>query len=85
MSSPQLPAVTGELRFHELQSAVFRNARLLRVWVPPGYDNAENGEHRFPVLYLNDGQNLFQAETSYRSGRRTKLRTASYERAKFRH
>jgi predicted alpha/beta superfamily hydrolase len=65
MSSPQLPAVTGELRFHELQSAVFRNARLLRVWVPPGYDNAENGEHRFPVLYLNDGQNLFQAETSY--------------------
>jgi predicted alpha/beta superfamily hydrolase len=65
MSSPQLPDVTGELRFHELQSAVFRNARLLRVWVPPGYDNAENGEHRFPVLYLNDGQNLFQAETSY--------------------
>ena len=65
MSSPQLPNVAGELRLHELKSAVFRNRRLLRVWVPPGYGDPENSGRRFPVLYLNDGQNLFQPETSY--------------------
>ena len=65
MSSPQLPGVTGDLRFHELKSAVFRNVRLLRVWLPPGYDDPTNNSRVYPVLYLNDGQNLFQAETSY--------------------
>ncbi|HTA48880.1 MAG TPA: alpha/beta hydrolase-fold protein, partial [Verrucomicrobiae bacterium] len=56
---------TGDLRLHEFQSRVFRNTRFLRVWLPPNYDDAENSGRRYPVLYLNDGQNLFEAASSY--------------------
>jgi enterochelin esterase-like enzyme len=56
---------TGDLRLHEFRSRVFRNTRFLRVWLPPGYDEAENAGRHYPVLYLNDGQNLFEAATSY--------------------
>jgi len=58
-------AATGDLRLHEFQSRVFRNTRFLRVWLPPDYDDAENSGRHYPVLYLNDGQNLFEAATSY--------------------
>ncbi len=34
--------------------------RDLLVWLPPGYDRAENAERSYPVLYMMDGQNLFQ-------------------------
>ena len=30
------------------------------VWLPPGYDAPENKDRRYPVLYLQDGQNIFQ-------------------------
>jgi enterochelin esterase-like enzyme len=59
------PGATGDLRLHEFRSRIFRNTRCLRVWLPPGYDDAENAGRHYPVLYLNDGQNLFEAETSY--------------------
>jgi predicted alpha/beta superfamily hydrolase len=55
----------GQLRLHELQSGIFRNTRLLRVWVPPGYDQPENNSRQYPVFYLNDGQNLFDPATAY--------------------
>ena len=58
-------SVTGELRLHEFQSKIFQNTRLLRVWLPPGYDQPENDGRRCPVLYLNDGQNLFDPATAY--------------------
>lgn len=56
--------VVGELELHELTSRVFGNTRTLRVWLPPGYSEPENLDRRYPVLYLNDGQNLFDAETA---------------------
>jgi enterochelin esterase-like enzyme len=56
---------TGDLRLHEFRSRIFRNTRFLRVWLPPGYEDAENAGRRYPVLYLNDGQNLFEAEISF--------------------
>jgi len=55
----------GELRLHEFRSRTFRNNRFLRVWVPAGYDLAENSGKRYPVFYLNDGQNLFESATSF--------------------
>jgi predicted alpha/beta superfamily hydrolase len=58
-------AVTGELRLYEFRSRIFRNTRFLRVWLPPGYDDPANADRRYPVLYLNDGQNLFEAATSF--------------------
>src|SRR5271165_2279653 len=57
--------LTGELRLHELQSRIFRNTRMLRVWLPPGYSASENQARHYPVFYLNDGQNLFDPETAY--------------------
>jgi enterochelin esterase-like enzyme len=56
---------TGDLRIHEFRSRVFRNTRFLRVWLPPGYDDAANQGRRYPVLYLNDGQNLFEPSTAF--------------------
>lgn len=56
---------TGDLRLHSFRSRVFRNTRFLRVWLPPGYDDPENARKRYPVLYLNDGQNLFESATSF--------------------
>jgi len=55
----------GELRLHEFASRIFRNHRMLRVWLPPGYNLAENGNRHYPVFYLNDGQNLFDPATSF--------------------
>ena len=56
---------TGDLRIHEFHSAIFGNSRFLRVWLPPGYDDKENKTRRYPVLYLNDGQNLFESSTAF--------------------
>ena len=59
------PGAVGDLRLHEFQSRVFRNTRFLRVWLPPGYDDAQNAARRYPILYLNDGQNLFEPATAF--------------------
>lgn len=56
---------TGDLRLHKFRSRIFRNTRFLRVWLPPGYDDAANQVRHYPVLYLNDGQNLFEASTAF--------------------
>jgi putative MATE family efflux protein len=36
--------------------------RTIRVYLPPGY---QSGNRRYPVLYMHDGQNLFDDATSY--------------------
>src|SRR6202044_1695168 len=38
----------------------------LVVYLPPMYE--AEGERRFPVLYMQDGQNLFDPETSFIKG-----------------
>lgn len=53
---------SGTLWLHELDSKIFGNARLVRVWLPPNYNVSANG---YPVLYLNDGQNLFDPATAF--------------------
>ncbi len=42
---------------HSLDSDVRNESRTFRVFLPPGY--AENGLRRYPVLYMQDGQNMF--------------------------
>jgi predicted alpha/beta superfamily hydrolase len=37
--------------------------RIVDVWLPPQYQ--QNPEQRFPVLYMHDGQNLFDGSLSY--------------------
>jgi predicted alpha/beta superfamily hydrolase len=58
-------SATGDLRLHEFRSRIFRNTRFLRVWLPPGYDDPAISGRRYPVLYLNDGQNLFESSTAF--------------------
>ena len=59
---PSLSSVIGDLRLHEFHSRIFRNTRTLRVWLPPSY---EGDGARYPVFYLNDGQNLFDQVTAF--------------------
>jgi len=54
----------GQFRKHnQFRSRFLRNQRDLIVYVPPGYD--EQPQRRFPVLYLHDGQNLFDRATAF--------------------
>jgi hypothetical protein len=41
----------------DVQSAFLGPSRHVEVWLPPGYDSA--AATRYPVLYMHDGQNLF--------------------------
>ena len=45
-----------------LESPQLQNKRALRIYLPPSY--AENSAKRYPVLYMHDGQNLFDAKTA---------------------
>jgi predicted alpha/beta superfamily hydrolase len=55
--------VTGDLRTHELTSRALAAARTVAVWLPPKYERDTTS--RFPVLYLHDGQNLFDTATAF--------------------
>ena len=46
---------------HTHTSAIFGNERKIRVLLPDGYADAANKDRRYPVLYLLDGQNVFDA------------------------
>ena len=41
---------------------VLNRERTVRIYLPPGY---ETSQRRFPVLYMHDGQNLFDDATAY--------------------
>jgi len=45
-----------------IASPQLHNQRALRIWLPPSY--AREPERRYPVLYMHDGQNLFDAGTA---------------------
>jgi predicted alpha/beta superfamily hydrolase len=53
--------VSGDLQIHPLASKIFSNTRSIRVLLPPDYYAAKNSSKRYPVLYMLDGQNLFDA------------------------
>ena len=49
---------------HDIPSLYLGATRRITVWLPPGY-NRRLSRYRYPVLYLNDGQNLFEPERSF--------------------
>lgn len=55
--------VTGTIRHHHAFPSVHVAPRNVDVWLPPGYD--ANPDTRYPVLYVQDGQNAFDPTTSY--------------------
>ena len=85
MTSPE-PSLAGALRrlFRvEKRRIAIRRGRIERfddfsrpvtVYLPPGYDE---GKERYPVLYMQDGQNLFDAERAYIPGQHWRLKEAA--------
>jgi predicted alpha/beta superfamily hydrolase len=59
----ELPGVTGTLRRHENFASKLVAPRHVDVWLPPGYERERR--RRYPVLYMHDGQNLFDPQLSY--------------------
>ena len=49
--------------------------RKVTIYLPPGY--AERDERRYPVLYMHDGQNLFEADRAYIPGQHWRLKEAA--------
>lgn len=57
------PVVCSEADLHEVVSRNGSRRHGCRVYLPPGY--AENTLQRFPVVYMQDGNNLFFPQESY--------------------
>lgn len=59
--------LTGDIRVHKnFHSKILDNDRDVLVYLPPGYDATKNT--RYSILYLHDGQNLFDGATSFIPG-----------------
>lgn len=70
--STSIPAIDASLhprlRLHRsFRSKYLPSDRDVIVYVPPRYD--DEPERTYPVLYLHDGQNLFDGRTSFVPGR----------------
>ena len=62
---PKEHSVLGELEIITINSKVFKNIRNLRVWLPANYFAPVNRTKHYPVLYMQDGQNLFDEATAF--------------------
>ena len=61
-ATAKLPeAELGKLDRLRLYSPEMCDTVTVDVWTPPGYTSAE----RYPVIYMHDGQNLFDATTTW--------------------
>lgn len=60
----------------DFESQILGNKRQLTIYVPPGYD--DRAERRYPVLYMQDGQNLFDNFRAF-GGQAWRLRDAADE------
>ncbi len=57
------PQIVGNYRVHEgFHSRYLRYDRKVIVWLPPSYEN--DADKRYPVLYMQDGQQVFDPLTS---------------------
>ena len=61
---PGKVTLTGNFRLHKkFESKILGNNRTIIVYLPPDYETA--ADRHYPVLYMQDGQNLFDASTSF--------------------
>lgn len=56
-------ASAGKIARHYVYSPEMRETITVDVWTPEGYPSADG--HRYPVIYMHDGQNLFDASTTW--------------------
>ncbi|HEX5136685.1 MAG TPA: alpha/beta hydrolase-fold protein [Planctomycetota bacterium] len=57
------PATGSFSPLMEIDSRILGRTHLVRAYLPPGYDG--NPLRRFPVLYMQDGKNLFFPEEAF--------------------
>jgi predicted alpha/beta superfamily hydrolase len=63
----EIHTLTGNVTSHpDFHSRILGVARRIWVYLPPSYDS--DPERRFPVLYLQDGQNVFDGATAFLAG-----------------
>ncbi len=56
--------VLGRLDYYtDVKSKYLERTHTIAVWLPPGYDDSP--DRRYPVLYMHDGQNLFDPRQSF--------------------
>ncbi len=63
---PQKPEQTirGKVEYHrQLSGEGLNHSRDIIVWLPPSYD--KNVKKHYPVLYMHDGQNIFDPTTAF--------------------
>jgi len=82
-TAPAAPSNADEplhprLHLHQdFTSRYLADKRDIIVYVPPGYD--EDDDRAYPVLYMQDGQNLFDPRTSFIKGRTWQMREQADE------
>jgi predicted alpha/beta superfamily hydrolase len=57
------------------ESQILGNAREITVFLPAGY--GERDERRYPVLYMQDGQNLFESSRAFVPGQHWRMQEAA--------
>ncbi|MGA7837656.1 MAG: alpha/beta hydrolase-fold protein [Ignavibacteriaceae bacterium] len=62
--SKSIKKVTGKVRYHKnFYSKYLNNERDIIVWLPPSYKM--KSQKKLPVLYMHDGQNIMDPDTSF--------------------
>lgn len=61
INSQPLKVSSGKIQRHEAFKSNFIPSRNIDVWLPEGY----NEKKRYPVLYMHDGQMLYDAGTTW--------------------
>ncbi|WND02152.1 alpha/beta hydrolase-fold protein [Temperatibacter marinus] len=56
------PSISGKVVTKEVTFPNFEDPRFLRIYLPADY---ETSDKEYPVIYMHDGQNLFDDATSY--------------------
>jgi hypothetical protein len=62
-ASDTLPGITGTVKYHPQFPSKHVAPRNVEVWLPPSYE--KETAKPYPVLYMHDGQNLFNPRTSF--------------------
>ncbi len=62
-------------RIDQFESKILGNSRHVTVYLPAGY--GEKDDRHYPVLYMQDGQNLFDAERAFVPGQHWRLQEAA--------
>jgi enterochelin esterase-like enzyme len=77
----ELAPLHPRLHLHRaFKSQFLPHDRDVIVYLPPGY--SKHPERSYPILYLHDGQNLFDGRTSYVAGRTWQVREHADEAIK---